>query len=130
MDTTGAVSNLSVLTFNIWDFPIWLPGLDRKKRLRRMPAEIQALGPDIICLQEAWRVRGRTRLVEALGMTHHSPVGVVRTPAPLVSLDTTGGLFVISRHPMADHEFVPFPRLSGSSLIEELARKGMLCSRA
>jgi endonuclease/exonuclease/phosphatase family metal-dependent hydrolase len=46
-----------------------------------------------------------------------------------LSLDTTGGLFVLSRYAMADHEFVPFPRLSGSSLIEELARKGVLLSR-
>jgi endonuclease/exonuclease/phosphatase family metal-dependent hydrolase len=129
MNTPGTAVDLSILTFNIWDFPIWLPGLDRKSRLARLPAGILSLAPDIICLQEAWKVKNRTRLVEALGMQHHSPVGTVRTPAPLVSLDTTGGLFVISRHAMADHEFVPFPRIPGTSLIEELARKGVLCSR-
>jgi endonuclease/exonuclease/phosphatase family metal-dependent hydrolase len=129
IDTPDTALELSVLTLNIWDFPIWLPGLDRKKRLARLPAAISALAPDIICLQEAWRVRGRSRLVEALGMRHHSPIGSVRTPVPLLSLDTTGGLFVISRHAMADHEFVPFPRFPGTSLIEELARKGVLCSR-
>ena len=96
---------------------------------RRLPAEILELGPDIICLQEAWKVRNRARLSRALGMDHHSPVGSTRSMVAPVRIDTTGGLFMISRYVVDAHEFVPFPLDSKMSLIERRARKGVLLSR-
>ena len=119
----------SVLTINIWDFPTWLPGIDREYRLSRLRAEIHEMQPDIVCLQEAWKPQNRERLRDALGWEHHSPVGSTRTGAPFVRLDTTGGLFTLSRHAVDENEFVPFPRVPGMTPVERIAGKGAIFSR-
>ncbi|MGH7494278.1 MAG: endonuclease/exonuclease/phosphatase family protein [bacterium] len=120
---------ISCLSFNIWDLPIWLPKLSRKKRLAKLPQQISALAPDIICLQESFRIISRQRLLSALSHFYHYAGSLKsRWMLPLLRADRTGGVAVMSRFSFEDYEFVEHARFSRMRFDEKLGRKGFVVS--
>jgi endonuclease/exonuclease/phosphatase family metal-dependent hydrolase len=79
-----------------------------------MPAAIRALDPDVVCLQEVWTARTRAALVEALG------------PDLSAAQSDRGGLLLLSRWPIREEAFTPYPVTEGLSVVERLAGKGVL----
>jgi endonuclease/exonuclease/phosphatase family metal-dependent hydrolase len=121
--------NISCLSFNIWDLPIWLPKLSRNKRLAKMPQQINALSPDIICLQESFRIASRQRLLSALShLYHYAGTLKSRWMLPFLRADRTGGLAVISRFSFEDYKFVEHARHARMRFDERLGRKGFTLS--
>ena len=123
-------STLSCLSFNIWDLPVWLPKANPQKRLARMPEAIGALAPDLICLQESFRITNRRRLLSALPQRFHSAgSGQSRWMLPFVRADRTGGLALLSRFSFEEHRFVAHARFARMRLDERLGQKGFVLGR-
>src|SRR5262245_10210098 len=120
---------ISCLSLNIWDLPIWLPKLSRKKRLAKMPHQISALSPDIICLQESFRTISRQRLLSALSHVYHYAGSLKsRWMLPFLRADRTGGVAVMSRYSFAEYNFVEHAQFSRMRFDERLGRKGFIVS--
>lgn len=122
---------LSLVTLNIWDMPIWLPGLNRSKRLKRMPDELLALSPNIICFQESFKVANRKCLIEALGSQYHSLGGLGDRwwLFPFIRLDKSGGLVIVSKFPFIDYAFFEHKVFPGMKLDERYGHKGYIISK-
>ncbi len=98
--------------FNTWLIPI--VSKDFAARRARMPSALRAQKLDVLCLQEVWTGREQRALARALKQDFpHMVRG-------------GGGLLILSRHPIVDSAWVPFPHFKGLSLGEQLARKGLL----
>ena len=101
-----------VASLNAWLIPFGTDDLD--ERLERMGPAIDALEPDIVCLQEVWFGAAFESLVEAL---EHRLPNTARSG---------GGLAVLSRWPVREAVFEEFPASTAPGFIEWLARKGFL----
>lgn len=103
---------LRVASFNAWLLPIG--AADATERRQRLGPAIDALEPDVVCLQEVWTRSALDPIAEALA--HRLPA--VATGG--------GGLVVLSRWPIRDASFQAFPGRTAPSVTEWLARKGWL----
>src|SRR3972149_2010489 len=98
---------LKILTFNIWDMPIWLPKIDRRKRLKKIPSEINKLSPNIICFQESFKIKNRKKIIESLTADYFSSGNnQTRKLYPLIRTDIHGGLLVLSQFPIIEKSFI------------------------
>lgn len=104
--------DVRVASVNVWVLPIGARDLD--ERFPRMAPGIDALAPDVLCLQEMWASSKRDELAEALAdrLPHVANGG--------------GGLALLSRWPIREHAFVRFADHEALSLAERLGRKGYL----
>lgn len=105
-------TRVRVLNLNAWLLPSFSKIMT--ERLARLPAALKAEAPDVICLQEIWTPSARTKIVEALAPDFHASSAV------------RGGLLTLSRHPIVEQEFLPFPITKGLTLQELIAGKGIL----
>jgi endonuclease/exonuclease/phosphatase family metal-dependent hydrolase len=117
-----------VVSFNAWALPVTIPSQQKRRRLRRLPGALSALDADVIVLQEMFDVRARRRLLRQLCPPYATTPDATgsRRLLGLVPIDTTGGLLVLSRLPIAGSRFVPHPSDLGSKPDERLGRKGAL----
>ncbi len=106
-------ARLRVVSFNVWGLPLGAAA-DLETRLARMPAALRALDADVICLQECWTVPVRDALIAGLAPEW--------SPAHAAG----GGLVLLSRLPLSDARFTPYPPAPHLSLLEKLAGKGIL----
>ena len=120
-------NELSVLTFNIWDMPIWIPNLNRKNRLKRIPDEINKMLPDIICLQESFKVANRKRLVEQLNYNYHFTGNyATKNFFPFIKIDIHGGLFILTKYKILWQKFIMHETSKEMSFDEKISQKGSL----
>ncbi len=120
---------LSCLSFNIWDLPLWLPQLKRKQRLSKLPQQIGALSPDLICLQESFTVKHRQKILADLPKEYCCAGSELsRWMLPLLRADRTGGLAVMSRFAFEQYHFVEHARVPRMRFDERLGRKGFVIS--
>jgi len=111
----GAVvsqARVRVLSLNAWMLPSFSKLM--AERLARLPTALKAQTPDVICLQEIWTPSARAQIVEALAPDFHASSAV------------RGGLVTLSRSPIVEQEFLPFPVTKGLTLQELIAGKGIL----
>jgi endonuclease/exonuclease/phosphatase family metal-dependent hydrolase len=120
------ISQLKIVSFNIWDLPYWFVK-DRAQRMHKIAEYLQRLDAEIICLQESFDVHHRRLLYEQLGLERYYASGGFEETrkVPLASFDTTGGLVIFSKFPIIQYEFIPFNQFT-PSLIERIGRKGVL----
>ncbi len=116
---------LRILSFNIWDLPLWHVK-NRTERIERIAAHLGSLDLDIVCLQESFDIKHRRMLHTALGSAYHMTDGGKPRGIFFTNLDTTGGLVTFSRFPIRQYRFTPFNRLTNVGLPEFFARKGFL----
>lgn len=117
--------HLRVLSFNIWDLPLWHVKR-RTERIERIAAHLASLNLDVVCLQEAFDTSHREFLRRALGKEYRMTDGGKPRGIFFTKLDTTGGLVTFSRFPIREYAFVPFNRLTNVGVPEFFARKGFL----
>jgi len=109
-------ASLRVLSFNIWGLPAPI-GRDLLPRLERIAEAIQDY--DLVLIQEAFD-QSTARLPEMSGFPyayHHQNLDLWRQAS---------GLMILSRFPIVDTDFMPFPGLAPPDL---LANKGVLFAR-
>lgn len=120
------MTQIRLLSLNIWDLPITLPFTDRGRRLAALLARLPGERADIVLLQEAFRHTFRRLLVERLaGMHADAMLHHVRRTGGL-TMDASGGLTTFSRWPMRESLFVPSRRVPGMKIDERIGRKGWL----
>lgn len=118
--------NIKVLSFNIWDLPLFFVK-NRKQRFEGLLNYLDEMDADIICLQEAFDVNHRERLIEKFKDRYeHAGDGDFRKLLFLKVFDKTGGLMILSKFPIKFKRFVPYSRLFNSAVGEVFARKGFL----
>lgn len=111
-----SATELRVLSYNIWGLPAPI-GQDLEPRVERIAEAIQAY--DIVLIQEAFDSHTAS-LPERAGFPyayHHRNADLWRQPS---------GLMVLSRFPIVETDFMPFPGLAPPDL---LANKGVLFAR-
>lgn len=105
-------ATVRVASYNTWLLP--LASDERERRREAMPAAVDALAPDVLCLQEVWSDADADALGAALSK---------RLPARARG---GGGLAVLSRWPIREERFERFPSHPSLSLVERLGGKGFL----
>ena len=119
---------LKIITFNIWDIPFWF-SKKREERVHRIGDYLKSFNPDIICLQEAFDVKHRTRIHNALGRELYNIIeeyDETRRVLLFKRFDLTGGLVIFSKFPIETSVFYPFERPMRMALPERIGRKGFL----
>ncbi|HWC57554.1 MAG TPA: endonuclease/exonuclease/phosphatase family protein [Candidatus Paceibacterota bacterium] len=110
---------MNIITYNIWDLPLWFVR-ERDKRLQKIGTFLAGAKYDIICLQESWSLKHRGMLSAFLRDSgYHDAVhqaGIRRK---------NGGLLTFSKFPISSVKFIPFGRIS-FSVSEFLGNKGVL----
>jgi|GEM_PF-1929440 len=102
---------LRIASYNAWLLPF--ASREMGDRLERMPAAIDALAPDVLCLQEAWLSFQRDELESGLE---------ARLPFATYG---GGGVAVMSRFPITEERFVPFADDEALSIVERMGGKGV-----
>ncbi|TNF38106.1 MAG: hypothetical protein EP329_01425 [Deltaproteobacteria bacterium] len=103
--------SLRLSSYNAWLLP--LASQDLGDRVDRMPAALDALAPDVLCLQEAWLPFQRDALES--GLEHRLPYATYGG----------GGLALLSRFPIAEERYHPFEDDEALSMVERLGNKGV-----
>jgi endonuclease/exonuclease/phosphatase family metal-dependent hydrolase len=124
---TGSVRLLiRLLSINIWDLPLPLPGFARRSRRRRLLRGLSQADADLILIQESFLPSFRPRLAAAL--KDHQPDHCYsgRRRHFVLPMDTSGGLATFSRLPLLQSFYQPFRLWSGMKPDERIGRKGCL----
>jgi endonuclease/exonuclease/phosphatase family metal-dependent hydrolase len=119
---------IKVLTLNIWDIPFWF-STKRRERMRHLGPYLKEINPDIICLQEAFDVKHRELIHEALGKKNYHIVeeyDETRRVLLFKRFDLTGGLIIFSKFPIKENSFSHFRRPLRIAFSERVGRKGFL----
>lgn len=117
---------IKVLSFNIWDLPLFFVR-NRKTRFEGLLGYLEKNDADIVCLQEAFDVSHRERIIEKFkDRYNHAGDGASRKILFVKVFDKTGGLMILSKFPIKFQRFVPYSRLFNSAVGEIFARKGFL----
>ncbi len=115
-----------LVSINIWDLPIPLPGIRRRLRRRRLLRALPSLDPDILLVQEAFIPRFRHRIARVLPDHYVDPLCDTTRRHGLLRMDATGGLVTFSRWPILRAEFQPTRSFPGMKPDERVGRKGCL----
>lgn len=108
----AAPAQLRVASYNAWLLP--LASDDFYDRRDAMPAALEPLEPDVLCLQEVWdRLSMDVLRVSLARQLPHAVEG-------------GGGLALLSRWPVADSHFTAFPAHESLSFAERIAKKGWI----
>src|ERR1043165_2457925 len=118
--------NIRLLSINIWDLPVPLPGGGRRSRRQHLLESLSRTDADIVLIQEAFLPSFRPQLAAAL--EHHRPDHFFsgRRRAYLLPMDTSGGLTTFSRFPLVRSRYGAFRCWNGMKPDERIGRKGCL----
>jgi endonuclease/exonuclease/phosphatase family metal-dependent hydrolase len=110
---------MEIITFNIWDLPLWFVR-NRKKRMLDIAEYFTARGTDILCFQESWSAQHRAILSACLQKNgYHAAITDTTKHIP------HGGLVLFSKFPILSTRFIKFGRW-GVSISEIIGNKGAL----
>lgn len=125
---TGA---LNILSYNTWGLPISLSGHDQERRFLDMGSKLLEFKADVIALQETFNSDLRNNLLMTLTKEYFSfsDYRCSRSIIPGVEMDCMGGLMTLSKYPIVDENFYPFPVNKSTSWIEKTGAKGFLISK-
>jgi endonuclease/exonuclease/phosphatase family metal-dependent hydrolase len=116
---------LKIITFNIWDLPLWF-NKERRDRIARVADYLKGHNADIICLQETWDKENQALLREKMGPDYYCAYGVGRSKKYWLKnfSNFCGGLMIFSKFPIISEEFSTFTRFY--SFCEIFGHKGFL----
>jgi endonuclease/exonuclease/phosphatase family metal-dependent hydrolase len=117
---------VKLLSLNIWDLPIPLPGVNHRRRRLEILKRVPPLGADVVLIQEAFRPAFKLALRRALPDYYgdHYLAGSRRRWG--VKWDTSGGLLTLSRWPVLRSRYLPAYTVPGMRWDERLGSKGCL----
>jgi endonuclease/exonuclease/phosphatase family metal-dependent hydrolase len=117
---------LRLVSINIWDLPVPVPGLDRTLRRERLRAQLPRQDADLVLLQEAFVPGFRRTLLSSLPEYHADARALERRRHWLISMDGAGGLLTLSRWPIRRTVYQPARRFRSMKPDERIGRKGTL----
>lgn len=117
--------DLKVITFNIWDLPLWF-NKERRERIAKVAAYLKSQEADIICLQETWDAENQHFLRDQMGPEYFCAFGEKRSQKYWLKnfSNFCGGLMIFSKFPISAEYFSPFFRYY--SPCEMFGHKGFL----
>lgn len=123
-------NSYSLLTYNTWGLPIWIPGSNQRVRYDLIPESLLAGNFDIICLQETFSKRLRTKINNKLSENyyHFSDYDCDKTIFGPVKRDCYGGLMTWSKYPIIHEEFHQYHKEGYNNIAEKIGSKGFLIS--
>ncbi|MEL6390923.1 MAG: endonuclease/exonuclease/phosphatase family protein [Bacteroidota bacterium] len=128
IQSSTRVGGLTLLSFNAWALPVWIPGMAQAKRYRAIPNKLIEQAPDILCVQESFAVKFRKRILRGLSDYYYSgsDYSCNQRIAGPIRKDCYGGLMTFSKYPVIDEEFYPYPTFPGMRIEEVIGAKGFL----
>jgi endonuclease/exonuclease/phosphatase family metal-dependent hydrolase len=119
---------IRLLSINIWDLPVPLPGFARSRRRRDLLAHLPLTDADLVLIQEAFLPAFKVQLASAL--SDHQPDRYLerRRRHLLFPMDGSGGLATFSRLDLVSSTYLPFRSWRGMKPDERVGRKGCLWS--
>jgi endonuclease/exonuclease/phosphatase family metal-dependent hydrolase len=117
---------IKLLSVNIWDLPIPLPGVNHRWRRREIVRRIPPLGADVVLIQEAFRPSFKLELRRALPAHYADHYAGRRRRCAGLWLDASGGLLTLSRWPVLRSRYLPARTFPGMRWDERLGSKGCL----
>ena len=122
---------LKILSLNAWGLPVNIPGSNQGKRFDLIVDSINHSEADILCLQECFSKRLRSKIYKNLknGYKHFQDILESRRELLVFNMDKHGGLITLSKYPVIWEKFYAFPISEDMSPIEKLGRKGFLLSK-
>lgn len=121
---------LTIMTLNLWGLPIWMPGHHQSKRFKRAPGQLLLSGMDILCFQEVFSRKLRKKLLTGLD-TIYNVYSDYQCNEPIfgpIVKDCHGGLMTLSKYPIIEEVFYPYPIWDGMRWEEKIGAKGFLIS--
>ena len=117
---------IRILSINIWDLPVPLPGSARRRRLEHLLGQLAQSDADLVLIQEAFRPSFKPRIAEVLVRHQCDEFIDCRERRFGIPMDGSGGLVTFSRFPLARSRYVPFRCWPGMKPDERIGRKGCL----
>jgi endonuclease/exonuclease/phosphatase family metal-dependent hydrolase len=117
---------IRVLSINIWDLPVPIPGFERARRRRDLLEQLPGTGADLVLIQEAFLPRFKPRIAEVLPDHQCDRFLDHRRRRLGLEMDGSGGLMTFSRFRLLDCRYVPFECWPGMKLDERIGKKGCL----
>jgi len=118
--------NIRLLSINIWDLPVPLPGCGRRFRRRHLLESLSRTDADIVLIQESFLPSFRPRLAAALRQHQPDHFFSRRRRCYLLPLDTSGGLATFSLLPLVQSRYGAFRCWNGMKPDERIGQKGCL----
>lgn len=122
-------NEIKFLTFNVWGLPIWLPNIDKIKRYNKIPDSIINVNAGIICLQEAYDLKLRNKIIQRLKSANYIYNEEYYCNSQLflfIKRDCFGGLMTFSKYPIKSEKFYPHQIHNGMTQDEKFGKKGFL----
>jgi endonuclease/exonuclease/phosphatase family metal-dependent hydrolase len=113
---------LKILTWNIWMMPKIAHSPKNEARADAIATELLARDFDILCLEKAFDPSARNVLAHRLGERYPYRYGPINQP-PTLSLEISGGVWVLSRVPLQPVHTIQFRDDAGW---EHFSRKGAI----
>lgn len=122
---------IKLITYNLWGLPFWLPKVGINKRYDKLVNKLSHDQHDILCLQECFSKRLRKKIFKNLGQ-HYNYNGDIlcdKSIIPFMKKDCYGGLLTLSKFPIIEEIFFPFPKKNNVSFVEKIGSKGFLITK-
>ncbi len=120
--------SMTLLSYNVWGLPVWLPGIERKERYPKIVKRLNKLQPTVFCLQECFDPRIREQIMEGVSEDYYSVSDYYCNSGGWVKKDCQGGLLTMSKYPIIHEHFYQFPIYKDMKLDERTGEKGFLVS--
>ncbi len=126
-----ATFECSLMTYNLWGLPVWVPRSDQKNRFRKLSQVLADREESILCLQETFNKKLRKQLIPRLTKKFHafSDYSISKRIYGLVPIDQKGGLMTLSKYPILEEQFFEYPVNKKMRFEERFARKGFIWSK-
>ena len=115
-----------LVSINIWDLPVPLPGFARASRRRGLLEQLATLDADLVLIQEAFLPAFKLRLAGTLATHQPDHYLQQRRRQLFLSMDASGGLVTFSRFRLDTSRYGQFPLWRGMKPDERVGRKGCL----
>ena len=123
--------SMSILSYNIWGLPVWIPGIKKKKRFPRIIDNLRRVNADFVCLQETFEYEFRKKHMPKLKDTYTLNKDYLANKKKLIKVDKRGGLntLVKTQYKVLEEYFFPFGIEKGMSKVEKNGGKGFVVTK-
>ena len=119
---------IEAINYNIWGLPVWLPGIERKKRYPKIVKHLLERQASIVCLQECFHPLARKTILKHLKDEYKTYSDYTCNDKSIFKKDCHGGLVTLSKFDISKEEFYRYPIQEGMNIVEKKGRKGFILS--
>ncbi len=121
-------TKISFINYNIWGLPVWLPGIQRKKRYPFIERSLEKRNADIVGLQETFHRFFRRHIAPKINQKYNC-LSDYKCNRGFLKTSCQGGLINFSKLPILEENFFAHPNVEGKTQIEKTGGKGLLISK-